>query len=141
MLAYMTERLREAGAEVNKENLDLLLSKGVFPYTWFDHHNKLTQTALPARSEWYDTLSESDVSDETFEKAQKVWNLLNMKTFKEYHDLYLFGDVMSLADVISSFRDTFMKTHKLDPVYYVSTSSYSWDAMLFGNKCGAGVIN
>ena len=37
---------------------------------------------------------------------------------------------MQLCDVFETFRDTAMEYYELDPVYYISTASYSWDAML-----------
>ncbi|KYM99021.1 hypothetical protein ALC62_10243 [Cyphomyrmex costatus] len=39
-------------------------------------------------------------------------------------------DVLLLADVFENFRDTCMVTYGLDPVYYVTLPSYTWDAML-----------
>eukprot|EP01060_Flectonema_neradi_P002958 TRINITY_DN1184_c1_g1_i3.p1 TRINITY_DN1184_c1_g1~~TRINITY_DN1184_c1_g1_i3.p1 ORF type:complete len:1193 (+),score=204.74 TRINITY_DN1184_c1_g1_i3:83-3661(+) len=130
MRKHMKGLLEEAGAPVNDDNINLLLSKGVFPYSWFDHQKRLGCNSLPEKREWYDTLREEDITDEKYEKAKKIWNMLDMKTFKEYHDLYLFGDVLGLADVVNNFRDTLLDSHGLDPVYYVSLSSYSWDAML-----------
>ena len=65
----MSKKLADAGAEVNEENLSLLLSKGAFPYTWFKSHKRLSAKELPPKKEWYDTLSDKHISRETFAKA------------------------------------------------------------------------
>ena len=53
-----------------------------------------------------------------------------MNTMKDYHDLYLKVDVLLLACVFETFRKEFIKSLELDPARYISTPSYSWDAML-----------
>eukprot|EP01060_Flectonema_neradi_P014484 TRINITY_DN2113_c0_g1_i9.p1 TRINITY_DN2113_c0_g1~~TRINITY_DN2113_c0_g1_i9.p1 ORF type:complete len:1015 (+),score=166.76 TRINITY_DN2113_c0_g1_i9:2734-5778(+) len=141
MTAFMSKKLADAGAEISEENLSLLLSKGAFPYTWFKSHKRLSARELPPKKEWYDTLSDKHISKETFAKAKKIWNMLKMKSFKEYHDLYLAGDVLGLADVMDNYRNTFIASHRLDPVYYVSLSSYSWDAMLLNTNVQLDLIS
>ncbi|GBB92490.1 hypothetical protein RclHR1_20120001 [Rhizophagus clarus] len=47
---------------------------------------------------------------------------------QEFHSV--FGDVLSLADVWTTFRKTSMHHYGLDPSHYVSAPSLSWDAML-----------
>jgi len=53
-----------------------------------------------------------------------------MKTWKEYHDLYLCCDTLQLADVFEEFRKVSIETYGLDPAYYYSTPNYSWDCLL-----------
>ena len=38
------------------------------------------------------------VSDKEYEHFLKVWNKFEMKTMKDYHDLYLTCDVLLLED-------------------------------------------
>jgi hypothetical protein len=59
---------------------------------------------------------------------QKVWKAFNMKTFRDYHDLYNTADVLQLADVFQKFRNSFIKAHKLDPLrYYIDANNlYGW---------------
>ena len=49
---------------------------------------------------------------------------------KDYHDLYLKVDVLLLACVFEIFGKESINSFELEPAYYVSTPSYSWDAML-----------
>ena len=95
-----------------------MLRKGVFPYDWFDSLEKLNETQFPPKEEFYSRLNDSEISDSDCEHAQKVWNHFGMKTFREYHDLYLKTDVLLLIDVFKTFRglcvaDTLWSVHTL----------------------------
>ena len=48
----------------------------------------------------------------------------NLRTFGDYHDLYLLTDVMLLADVFESFRDMALRDYCLDPVSYTHLDVY-----------------
>ena len=53
-----------------------------------------------------------------------------MKTLGEYSDFYLLVDVLILADVIETFRDTCLEHYKLDPIYFCTAPSLFWKSML-----------
>ena len=53
-----------------------------------------------------------------------------MKSFREYHDLYLKTDVLLLADVFENFRDICMNNYDLDPAWYYTVPGLAWDACL-----------
>jgi len=53
-----------------------------------------------------------------------------MKSFREYHDLYLKTDVLLLADVFENFRDICMNNYDLDPAWYYMAPGLVWDACL-----------
>jgi len=112
------------------DKCDLLLRKGVFPYDWFDSFEKLNETKLPPKEEFYSKLNDSEISDSDYEHAQKVWNHFRMKTFREYHDLYLKTDVLFLADVFENFRGVCMENYELDPCWYCTAPGLAWDACL-----------
>ena len=61
---------------------------------------------------------------------KKVWEIFNIKTLGEYHDLYVQADVAQLSDVFESFRSVCLKEYQLDPAYFVSTPSLALEAML-----------
>ena len=62
--------------------------------------------------------------------AQKVWEHFGMKTFQEYHHLYLKTDVLLLADVFENFRNICLNNYDLDPVWYYTSPGLAWDACL-----------
>ena len=111
------------------DECDLLLRKGVFSYDWFDSL-ELNETKLPPKEEFYSKLNDSEINDSDYEHAQKVWNYFGMKTFLEYHDLYLKTDILLLTDVFETFRGVSMENYELDPCWYYTTPGLALDACL-----------
>ena len=75
-------------------------------------------------------MNDSEISDSDYEHAHYVWNHFGMKTFREYHDLYLKTDVLFLADVFENFRGVCMENYELDPCWYYTVPGLAWDACL-----------
>ena len=115
---------------VFKKNTLLLTRKGVYPYDYVSSIDKLYETQLPPKEEFYSKLNDEDISDEDYQHAIKVWNTFGCKTIKDYHDLYLKSDVLILADVFEKFRSTCIKHYKLDPAHYYTSPGLAWDACL-----------
>ena len=124
------EDFRIVGKRWKGEDFNLVTQKGVFPYEFLDDISKLSTEGLPSKDKFYSSLYESEVKEEDYQRAQKVWDHFKMKTMKDYHDLYLETDVLLLADVFENFRRTCLENYKLDPAHYVSAPSLSWDAFL-----------
>ena len=124
----------------NEEERELLTRKVVFPCDWFDYIEKLNQTKLPDIKEFYSKLNDENISEKDYEHAKNVWKKFNMKTMREYHDLYLKTDVILLADVFEAFRKLCKKTYKLDPAWYFTTPGLTWDAMLKMAKVESDLI-
>ena len=114
----------------DEETLKLVSRKGVFPYEFFSGDEKMTTTCLPPIEQFFSSLTEEGISDSDYRHAQDVWNFFNMKTFKEYHDLYLLTDVLLLADAFESFRKICLDSYKLDTLHFWTLPGYSWTAML-----------
>ena len=113
-----------------KDRTYLLLCKGVYPYDYMDKPERMEETRLPNKEEFYSILNGTHISDEDYEHAQKVWKAFGMKTMRDYHDLYLESDVLLLADVFENFREVCMKNYELDPAWYYTSPGLSCDAML-----------
>ncbi len=112
------------------KSLDLLKRKGVFPYEFMTDFSKLSATSLPPKEAFYSQLTDSHISDEDYEHAQKVWKAFGCKTMRDYHNLYLKTDVLLLADVMTEFRKTCNKAYGLDALHYYTSPGLAWDAML-----------
>ena len=110
--------------------LELMTRKGVYPYDFMNSFEKFNQTELPKKEDFYSILNDQHISDEDYQHAKKVWNVLKCKNMGQYHDIYLGGDVLLLADVFESFRRTCLQYYKLDPCHYFTSPGLSWDAML-----------
>ena len=115
---------------VFKKNTELLTRKGVYPYDYVSSLDKLSETCLPPKEEFYSQLYDEDISDDDYQHAIKVWNTFECKSIRDYHNLYLKSDVLLLADVFENFRATCLKHYKLDPAYYYTSPGLAWDACL-----------
>ena len=112
----------------NKFNL--LARKGVYPYEYMDSLEKLEETKLPPKEEFYSRLNDGGISDEDYAHAQKVWKTFKMKYFKDYHELYNKVDVLLLADVFENFRNICLENYELDPAHYYTAPGLAWNAAL-----------
>ena len=97
------------------EQLKLLKRKGVYPYEWLDSIDKLNETQLPPKKAFFSKLTGQGISNKDYEHAQKVWKTFDMKTMRDYHNLYNKTDVLLLADVFENFRKVCKKNYDLDP--------------------------
>ena len=108
----------------------LLLRKGVYPYEDMDNWEKFDETSLPPKEDLYSELNLEGISDEDYAHAQKVWNVFEIKSRGEYHDLYVQSDISFLADVFENFRNKCLEIYELDPIYFVSVPGLAWQACL-----------
>ena len=72
----------------------------------------------------------SDISDEDYSHARKVWKGFDMKNLGEYHDLYLKTDVILLSNVFEAFRSTCLKHYSLDLAHFYTSPRLAWQACL-----------
>ena len=116
--------------EIFKKNVNLLTRKGVYPYDYVSSMEKLSETQLPPKEEFYSKLNDEEITDDDYQHAINVWNTFKCKTIRDYHDLYLKSDVLLLADVFENFRATCLKHYNLDPTHYFTSPGLAWDACL-----------
>ena len=116
--------------EIFSENVDLLTRKGVYPYDYVSSMEKLSETQLPPKEEFYSKLNDEDINDDDYQHAINVWNTFECKTIRDYHDLYLKSDVLLLSDVFENFRKTCLYHYNLGPAHYYTSPGLAWDACL-----------
>ena len=120
-LTYITE---------DHDNLELLLGKGSFPYSYLSSTVKLKEKRLPPKSCFYDILTDSNISDFEYKRCQKIWDKFKCQDLQSYMEIYLILDTILLAAIFEHFRDITIHNFKLDPCHYVSSASLTFDAML-----------
>lgn len=120
----------ECGGEYTAEQIKMLERKGVFPYDYVDSIERLNETALPSKDEFYNKLNEDSIDDDEYAFACSIWEKFDIKTLRQYSELYLKTDVLLLADIFENFRETCHTIYKLDPAHYITAPGLSWDAML-----------
>ena len=94
----------------------------------FEHFCGAEVWEMPAvwEQHCYDSvLAGKAVSAEDHQLAANTANVMGW-TFREFHDC----DVLALADVMESYRDSFRAQSGLDPIHYVTLPGAAWDAML-----------
>ncbi|CAI6354176.1 unnamed protein product [Macrosiphum euphorbiae] len=111
-------------------DMPLVTRKGVYPYEYTDSWERLDETRLPRKREFYSTLTETGIKEKEFEHAKEVWDHFGCTTLGKYSDLYLKIDVLLLADVFENFRDVCMRAYNLDAAHYFTAPGLSFDAML-----------
>ncbi|KAG8236631.1 hypothetical protein J437_LFUL016464 [Ladona fulva] len=108
----------------------LIQRKGVYPYDYTDSWEKLNETCLPPKEDFFNRLTDSDISDEDYTHAKTVWEAFECKTLGDYSDIYLKSDVTLLADVFENFRNVCFEAYNLDPAWYYTAPGLTFDAML-----------
>ena len=112
----------------------LLKQKGVFPYSYCNTVEVLNQPSLPKIEDFKNDLTNTNISNEDYLFAQKVWDEFHCKNMKDYLEIYLKADCLLLADVFENFRTKCISEHGLDPSYYYSAPHYSFDVFLKRSK-------
>ena len=72
----------------------------------------------------------TNVSEDDYQHSQKVWKEFGIRNLGDYQDLYLRTDVILLANVFETFRDTCLEHYKLDPAHFYTSPGLAWKACL-----------
>ena len=108
----------------------LLQQKGIFPYEYIDSIARLKEKELPLPDDFYNSLNDEKINEESYKRAQLIWEKFGMKSLWDYHDLYLKTDILFLADVLHSFQEMCIKYYKIDPFHSYAAPGFSWQAAL-----------
>lgn len=105
-------------------------------YDYLDKIKKLDETMLPDRKYFYNKLNNKKITDVEYNHAKLVWNTFELKSLGQYSDLYMKTDILLLASVFETFRNTCHKTYQLDSsAHYHTVPGYTFDCMLKYTKC------
>ena len=78
-----------------------------------DSQEKLKETKLPtklpSKEAVYSRLTDEHICNDYYAHTQSVWKESDMKTLKDYHNLFNQVDVFLLADVFDNVRYVFCK--------------------------------
>jgi len=147
---FMSSSLDSLASYLKEENLTTMKSfftdsnkfqvvkrKSIFPYSYLNSVERLSDTQLPSRENFYNQLTDRTdrhCSEESYQHAQNVWNAFECANLLDYLLLYLKVDVLLLCDVFENFRKVCKKIYNLDPCQHYTTPGLSWDAMLKTTK-------
>ena len=112
---------------------DLLLQKGIYPYEWASSTTKLLNTtSFPKQKHFKSLLRGTDISDDEYAHAIRVFKEFECKNMLEYCHLYCRLDTVLLLEVMVKFRDMVKTEFNLDCTQYISTPQLAFDCMLAG---------
>ena len=101
LLSYSTGRSRKPLLNQN-ERLFCMNKKGVFPYSWAQSAACYNLPYLVEKEHFFNTLTQSHISDEDYNFAKQVWKTFEMRTMKDYCRMYcLTGKLISYAFSLS----------------------------------------
>ena len=123
------------------EKLNLIKRKGVYPYDYMDTEERFKENCLPPKKAFYSKLNREGITDEDYEHAEKVWDMFEMKTLQDYHNLYNETDLLLLADVFENFRNICLENYKLGPGHYLTAPGLAWDARLKMTKVNLELLS
>ena len=107
-----------------------MLRKGVYPYEYMDSWEKVNETSLPSKEDFYSNLNMEDIDDIDYRHGNSVFKGFKLENLGDYHDLYVQSDTLLLADVFNNFRDMCIKEYELDPAHFLSLPGLAWQACL-----------
>ena len=107
-----------------------MLRKGVYPYEYMDTWEKIIETSLPSKEDFYSSLNIEDIDDIEYRHGHNVFKVFKLENLGDYHDLYVQSDTLLLRDVFENFRNMCIKVYELDPAHLVSLPGLAWKACL-----------
>ena len=110
--------------------LRLMRRKAVYPCKYMDGWEIFEEISLPLKDVFYSRLNMKGISDQDYQHAQQVWNIMEKKTLGCYHDTCLKTDVLLLADVFETFRNMCLKNYRLDPAHFYTAPGLAMAALL-----------
>lgn len=128
--AFQISDAHSAALGHSAEQRETLKAKGIFPYDAITGMESLQRAEMFPRDAFFNKLTNSHISAEEYAHVMKVWQMFNMQSMREYHDLYLATDVNLLADIFENFRNVCMKAYDLDPCQYYTAPGLAFDAAL-----------
>ena len=103
--------------EFDSKVLDLIKKKGIYPYEYLSGFEKFKKE-LSSKEKFYSSFTDRNIGDKEYVHVLKMWNRVDMKTIKDYHELYLKCDVSLLADVSEKFRNSSLKNYGSCPGHF-----------------------
>ena len=72
--------------ELDDNLLDLFEQKRFYPHEYMSDFGKFKK--LSSKEKFYSSLTDRKISGKEYEHVPNVWEKIEMKTMKDYHDLY-----------------------------------------------------
>ena len=107
-----------------------MLQKVVYPYEYMDEWEKLHETLLAEKEDFYSHLNMEDITDSDYAHTQRVCKGFEIKHLWEYHDLYVQSNTLLSAYVFENFWNICLEIYEFDPARCISATGLAWKAAL-----------
>ena len=108
----------------------LLLRKGSFPYEWAKSLDDYSLPYLVPKSAFYNSITNSNITDERYKLAEEMWKEFDMKSMRDYMETYCMIDTLLLAQVFEEFRTESLNNFNMDPSHFISLPGFAYNAFL-----------
>jgi hypothetical protein len=116
-----------------RQSFDLMKEKLDFPYSKLDsHESAVSLPAVLAKEDYYNQLSQSNITDDEYSKLQQVASHFKLVTLQDMMMIYMDLDCLMLADICSCIRQMMRDNFQIEPFHYLTLGSLSYDLLL---KC------
>ena len=117
-----------------------MLRKDVYLYEYTDNWEGFDETSLLDEKAFYSELNLEDVTGEDYKHYKKVWEIFEIKSFGEYHDLYAQCDILLLEMYLETLETSVLKYMDLILLIFVYTGS-SMASLLKNDRSRIRIIN
>ena len=114
----------------DNNKLIFLLRKGVYPYEYMENWEKVNETSLPEKEDFYSHLNMEDNTDADYGHAKRICKDFEMKNLGKYYDLYVQSNTLLLPEIFENFRNMCLKIYKPYPAKFHSAPGLAWQAAL-----------
>ena len=80
-----------------------MITISVYPYECVNDWEKFNKKSLLEKDNFYSHLNMEDITDADYAHARRVFKDFEIIHLGQYHDLYVQGDTLLLADVFENF--------------------------------------
>ena len=117
-----------------------MLRKDVYLYEYTDNWEGFDETSLLDEKAFYSELNLEDVTGEDYKHYKKVWEICEIKSLGEYHDLYAQCDILLLEMYLETLETSVLKYMDLILLIFVYTGS-SMASLLKNDRSRIRIIN
>ena len=90
---WIEKKYSNQNESTRKSYFQALTQKQFFPYNLLSNIERLNDTRLPQKEEWYDPLRKQNTSEEDIAYANQVFDLFKCTNIMDYLRLYLEADI------------------------------------------------
>ena len=117
-----------------------MLRKDVYLYEYTDNWEGFDETSLLDEKAFYSELNLEDVTGEDYKHYKKVWEIFEIKSLGEYHDLYAQCDILLLEMYLETLETSVLKYMDLILLIFVYTG-ISMASLLKNDRSRIRIIN